>query len=459
MSKNVVVQGLGFVGAAMAVAASTKLDKQGEPLFKVTGIDLATGTGRERINCINSGEFPFNTNDKKLTTELIKSRKRGNLNASHEKNVFSSADIVLVNINCDLVNENGQDKIAISVFIDSIREIAENISENTLIIIESTVPPGTCQKIVYPLFKDVFNKRKLNVKKIFLAHSYERVMPGDEYFDSIINFWRVYAGINQESANKCETFLSQIINTSDYPLTRLSNTTASETGKLLENSYRAVNIAFIEEWAHFAEDVGIDLYEVIDAIRMRPTHANIRQPGFGVGGYCLTKDPLFAKIAAKEILNLNRHEFPFSSKAVQVNSEMPLVVLKKLINYFKGELNGIKILLMGTTYRQDVGDTRSSPSEIFVKEAMSKGAEVSVHDPMVTHWDEVDIEVKINLPNSTEFDAIVFAVPHKVFADISFKEWIIKSTTLLFDANNVLTKKQVLDIKQNKFNYMSIGRG
>jgi len=443
----------------MAVAVSSKLNNEGVPIFNVTGIDLPTGAGQERIDCINSGKFPFKTNDSKLLGELKKAVERCNLKATGDKDAYRMADVVVVNINCDLVKQNDQENIAIDAFAHSIREIAENVSENTLVIIESTVPPGTCEKIVYPIFEDIFNKRKLNINKLYLAHSYERVMPGVEYFDSIINYWRVYAGINGESADRCEAFLSQVINTTDYPLTRLSNTIASETGKLLENSYRAVNIAFIEEWGRFAEEVGIDLYEVIDAIRMRPTHANMRQPGFGVGGYCLTKDPLFAKIAAKEILNLNGHGFPFSSQAVQVNDEMPLVTLKKLKNYFKGDLKGIKILLMGVTYRQDVGDTRFSPSEIFVKKARSQGAEINAHDPLVDHWDEVDLEIKTELPNSADFDAIVFAVPHKSFAEIDINKWIKRNNTLLFDANNVLTKKQVSEIKENELNYISIGRG
>ena len=114
-------------------------------------------------------------------------------------------------------------------------------------------------------------------------------MPGKNYFDSIINYWRVYAGIDKKSADRCERFLSKIINIKDYPLSRLKNTISSECGKVLENSYRAVNIAFMEEWGRFAEDANIDIYEIVKSIRLRPTHQNIRQPGFGVGGYCLTK--------------------------------------------------------------------------------------------------------------------------------------------------------------------------
>jgi nucleotide sugar dehydrogenase len=457
--KNIVVQGLGFVGSAMAVTVASRLNKSNEALFQVKGIDLPNKFGKKRIDCINSGKFPFKTTDIKLSNELIKALKRGNLKATCNKDVYRKTDVVIVSINCDLVKQNSQEKIAIYRFTHSIREIAENISEDTLVIIESTVPPGTCKKIVYPLFEDVFNKRKLNINKFYLAHSYERVMPGDEYFDSIINYWRVYSGINEESSDRCEAFLSKVINIADYPLTRLSNTIASETGKLLENSYRAVNIAFVEEWGRFAEDAGIDLYEVINAIRMRPTHANIRQPGFGVGGYCLTKDPLFAKIAARDILKINGHEFPFSTQAIQVNAEMPLVTLNKLKHYFNGDLNGKKILLMGVTYKQDVGDTRFSPSEIFVKGAKSQGAEIIAHDPLVDYWNEVNMDIKTELPDSTDFEAIVFAVPHKEFAEISLNKWIIQNSTLLFDANNVLSKKQVSEIEENKLNYMSIGRG
>jgi len=457
--KNVVIQGLGFVGSAMAVAVSNSVNDSADYLFNVIGVDLPSTEGRKRINSINEGKFPFVTNDKTLNNKLQKSIERGNLIATSDNNVYSKADIVLVSINCDLINENDQNKIALSSFKNSIKKIADNIMEEALVIIESTVPPGTCEKIVYPAFEDAFNKRKLNINKLFLAHSYERVMPGDKYLDSIINYWRVYSGINDNSAERCESFLSKIINVKDYPLTRVSSTTASETGKLLENSYRAVNIAFIEEWGRFAEQAGFDLYEVIDAIRMRPTHTNIRQPGFGVGGYCLTKDPLFAKIAAKDILSLNGHDFPFSSQAVQINNEMPLVTLNMLKDYFQGNLKYKKILLMGVTYRQDVGDTRFSPSEIFVKEARSLGAEVSAYDPLIEHWEEVDLDIESVLPNSSNFDAIVFAVPHKEFTEIILNEWIAKNNILLFDSNNVLTKTQVLAIKDNNLSYMSIGRG
>tara|TARA_A100001015_G_scaffold154617_1_gene171609 strand:+ start:4662 stop:6038 length:1377 start_codon:yes stop_codon:yes gene_type:complete len=457
--KKVFIQGLGFVGSAMAVAVASKLNDQGDPMFDVTGIDLPSAEGKKRIDYLNKGIFPFKTNDKDLKNYTKKAIKNGNLRATHDNKAFSEASIILVSINCDLIKANGSVKIELDSFKNSIKSLARCVSENTLVIIESTVPPGTCDKIVYPIFKKIFNKRKLNINKLYLAHSYERVMPGKNYYDSVKNYWRVYAGYNNESAIKCRDFLNEIINTKDFPLTRLSNTIASETGKVLENSYRAVNIAFMEEWGRFAEDAGFDLYEVINAIRMRPTHSNIRQPGFGVGGYCLTKDPLFAKIATKDILNLKSHDFPFSTMAIKVNSKMPLVSLSKLKKYFDGNLKNRKILLMGVTYRQDVGDTRFSPSETFVKEAIKEGADISAFDPMVMFWEEMQMELISSFPEANDYDAVVFAVPHKEFSAISLSKWITKKSILLLDANNVLTEKQNKELIDNKLNYLSIGRG
>tara|TARA_Y100000590_G_scaffold469071_1_gene654730 strand:+ start:3479 stop:4852 length:1374 start_codon:yes stop_codon:yes gene_type:complete len=456
--KKVVIQGLGFVGSAMSVAVSSRI-KNNKPLFKVIGIDQNNFNGNKRIDAINNGVFPFHTNDKKLLAELKKSIDRGNLIASHDTQNYSTADVIIVSINCDLAVNNNHEEINISSFIDSIGEIAEIIEEETLVIIESTIPPGTCSKLVYPLFQKIFKKRNLDINRFFLAHSYERVMPGKEYFDSIINYWRVYSGINDKSADLCRSFLSKIINIKDFPLTCLSNTTASETGKLLENSYRAVNIAFIEEWGRFAEDVEIDLYEVINSIRMRPTHSNIRQPGFGVGGYCLTKDPLFAKIAARDLFNIDGHSFPFSSKAIKVNKKMPLVTLNKLKKYFKGNLKEKNLLLMGATYRQDVGDTRFSPSEDFVKEAILMEANLKVYDPLIDYWEEIEIETEKEIPNLSNFDAVVFAVPHREFKNIDFSQLSLDIDTLIFDANNVLTNTQTNYIKKNNLNYISIGRG
>jgi nucleotide sugar dehydrogenase len=292
-----------------------------------------------------------------------------------------------------------------------------------------------------------------------LAHSYERVMPGSEYFDSIVNFWRVFSGHTPEAADACERFLAQVVNAEKYPLTRLRSTTASEMGKVLENSYRATTIAFMEEWGRFAEELNVDLIEVVNAIRKRPTHSNIRQPGFGVGGYCLTKDPLFAAVAARELFRLPPAvSFPFCREAVAANQAMPIRCLNRL-EALLGTLRSKRLVLLGVSYRQDVADTRYSPSEDFVREAERRGGSVVCHDPLVTHWAELERKLSPELPRVNGADAVVFAVPHREYQSLDLLAWLGSERPLIFDGNAVLTKSQRNALTGARFRVFSIGRG
>lgn len=458
--QTVVIQGLGFAGSAMAVAVANALDDDGKPLFNVIGVDLNTTQGQNRVEKIKSGFFPFETVDNKIIAGIKKAVNQGNLSATTDEKVINKADIVIVSINLDLSFKDETPTVDFSPFKKAVHTIGENIREDVLIVVETTVPPGTCETIVKPIILEHTNERDLNPDSVHIAHSYERVMPGTHYLDSIINYWRVYAGITTEAADYCETFYSKVINVMEYPLTRLETTIASETAKVLENSYRAVNIAFIEEWSRFAEEVGIDLYEVINAIRFRPTHSNIRQPGFGVGGYCLTKDPLFAKFAANEMLGLTGHDFPFSSRAVEINRTMPLVTLEKLKAYYNGSIRGKRILLMGVSYKEDIGDTRFSPAELFFIRSKQEGAELDIHDPLVRYWEEMKLPISKEIPNPESFDVIVFTVPHHDYQNIDFSHWLKNKSDkcLVFDANNVLTSIQQKTIKEMNIDLLSIGR-
>lgn len=441
--QTICVQGLGFVGSAMALAIANAKNENGNPLYNVIGIDVPNEAGYKKSMSINEGIFPFENMDEKLASAQKEAYSNRNLWATTESEYFSYADVVVVDINLDVkYAKNNQPILDLELFKKAMHTLGRYIKAGTLLIIETTVPPGTCEKIVYPIMKEEFKKRNIEESEIFIAHSYERVMPGKDYFDSIVNFWRVYSGINELSADKCQKFLETVISTEQYPLTRLKGTTATEIAKVLENSYRATTIAFIEEWGRFAEAIGVDLFDVINAIRMRPTHSNMRQPGFGVGGYCLTKDPYFAPLAAKEIWGLENMDFPFSTKAVQVNNAMPLVSLDKIQNLLGGNLHGKKILILGISYRQDVGDTRYSPSEIFVKEARNRGAQITCQDPLVKFWHEMNIDVLQDIPDFNKYDAVIFTVQHKQYSDIKFDEQVINSNILFFDANCVLSESQ-----------------
>ena len=282
-------------------------------------------------------------------------------------------------------------------------------------------------------------------------------MPGKNYLDSIVNFWRVYSGENDIAVNKCEDFLSKIINVKEFPLTRLSSTTASETAKVLENSYRATNIAFMDEWGNFSEKIGVDMFEILQAIRIRPTHSNIRQPGFGVGGYCLTKDPLFAPLSAKYLFKLDS-KFPLSTQALKINREMPLHTFEIIREKFV-ILEGKKILLAGISYLQNVADTRFSPSEILYKKLISYGAEVICYDPLIRYWEELDVKVIDHLSKCPNVDCIVFTVQHDEFKEINFKDWLDGLKPFVIDTNCCFSKKILGEISALGCENYAIGRG
>lgn len=457
--QKVCIQGLGFVGSAMAIAVSNALDHQEKNYFEVVGIDLKSPIGINRINALNSGMFPFGNTDPKLNKFLKKAIKNKSFRASSDNSEFKNAQIVVVDIHLDMPFKNDEPKLELDGFKKAINTIGNFINEKCLVIIETTVPPGTCSEIVLPILRECFIKRGLDPKKIKLAHSYERVMPGEKYYDSIINFWRVYSGINEESALACEKFLSKVINTKKYPLTKLSSTLASETSKLLENTYRTVNIAFMAEWTRYAEKVGIDLFEVIQAIQIRPTHKNIRYPGIGIGGYCLTKDPAFTPAASKELLKENL-DFPFSKLALRELSKMPLHAVNRMRELLGGSFNDKNILICGVSYRENVADTRYSPAELIFKEIKKEGGNIDCHDPLVNYWDEVKIRIKNTLPRPNTYDGIIFTVPHKQYKELDLSKWLSKHrNAVILDGFMIWDKKMRNEFRNNGVKLQSIGVG
>lgn len=439
---TVCIQGLGFVGFAMASAVASARDDDGRPCFNVIGVDLPTAEGRAKVQSINRGRIPVVSKDEELSAAFDRAFETGNLIATTDVSAYALADVVVVDVHLDLEYVDGKPGFRLDGFRKAIRTLGEWVRPGTLIVVETTVPPGACSRVAAPELAAALEKRGLSPDSVLLAHSYERVMPGKEYFRSIVNFWRVYAGHTEAAADACEAFLRKTINVRSYPLTRLHSTTASETAKVLENSYRAANIAFIEEWGRFAEAVGIDLFEVIDAVRMRPTHSNIRQPGFGVGGYCLSKDPMFAAVAARDLFGRDDLPFPFSTKAVEVNARMPLRTLDRVRELLGGSLAGKRLLLLGVSYRNDVGDTRHSPSEVLLRAAEAEGAEVSCHDPLVNFWPEVNRELPAGLPSPQGIHAVILCVAHDEYSLLDLAAWLGDNRPVVLDANHVLTPAQ-----------------
>jgi UDP-N-acetyl-D-glucosamine dehydrogenase len=309
---------------------------------------------------------------------------------------------------------------------------------DALILLESTVPPGTTERIVAPLLRERLAARSLPTQALKLAYCYERVMPGDGYLASIVDMWRVYAGMTVEAADAAEAFLSSFIKTRKRPLTRLDSVRAVETAKVLENTYRAVNIALIDEWEKFARRIDVDLFEVLKAIRVRPTHQNIRYPGLGVGGNCLSKDPMFGSKSAQDIFGLADVAFPLSTAAVTINNQMPEATVALLEEMFHDGLAGKHVLILGASYREDVGDTRYSPSLTLGGMLADKRATVAFADPLVDV--EIGMPLHRDLPDAHGFDAVILAVGHKQYRAIDLAAWSGAERPVVLDANGVLSR-------------------
>jgi nucleotide sugar dehydrogenase len=281
----VLIQGLGFVGSVMSLVVANAINEN----YAVIGIEQDTEAGRKIADSLNNGIFPIKADDPKIAEYFDAARRRNNFYATVDVAAYAVADVIIVDINLDVCKTNDAEgtldgfNVDLSPFVTAIRMIGLYCRPEVMVLVETTVPPGTCKKVVAPTLKAVLEERGLPSDKIRIGHSYERVMPGPHYIDSIQNFYRVYSGIDKESADAVEAFLKTIIRTDEYPLTRLGSTNATETAKVLENSYRAMNIAFMVEWSRMAEEAGVDLYEVVNAIRQRPTHNNLMFPGIGVG--------------------------------------------------------------------------------------------------------------------------------------------------------------------------------
>lgn len=461
--KVVVVQGLGFVGSVMGLVVANALTEE----YAVIGIDLPTTQSYWKIRSINEGTFPIIASDPKIEEYYQNARNKKNYYATYDSYAYSKADVVVVDINLDVKkNSSGKNdledySVDLAPFKKAIEAIGNNCKEDILVLVETTVPPGTSQKVVRPILEECLSNRGLPTDKLKVGHSYERVMPGPKYIDSIQNFYRVFAGTDEKSTDAVEKFLRTVIRTDEYPLTRLGNTNATEMAKVLENSFRAMNIAFMVEWSRFAEEAGVDIYEVVNAIRMRPTHKNIMLPGLGVGGYCLTKDPLLASWARMNLFG-SEEKLHQSEKGVHINDKMPLYAFEYLRTQYKGSLEGKKVLLLGVSYLNDVGDTRFTPVEGFYEQLEIEGCEIILHDPHVKYWEEKDLwpNPKLDELLGQPYDFIIVTTGHKEYrSNPALIEKIKKLPGCwVYDTIGVFSNEEIRSLGE-KHTVKVIGRG
>ena len=462
--QTVVVQGIGFVGSAMLIALAQARNKKNELLYNVIGIDLKDNY--HKIQSINEGGSPIVSLDPQINEGYRAAYQNGNLLATYSEYAYQHADIIVIDINLDIKKTkpglSREYDFNFDSFSKAICAVAKNIREETLILLETTVPPGTTEKILYPIVREAFLERKLDVNKIYLGYSYERVMPGANYLNSIINNHRVISGINPLSLDRVKKFLESFVNTHEFPLFELSSTRAAETAKVLENSFRAMNIAFIQEWTEFAEKLNINLFEVIEAIKVRPTHRNIMFPGFGVGGYCLTKDSLLADWALRNFYSSDKH-LDMSLDAIETNDLMPLYTFNLLKSEFP-DLRNVHISILGVSYLPDVADSRYSPTELFYDKCVDEEAQVKVHDSLVTYWHEKKIDIINDLEvfsKTYQHDVVVLSIAHKEYLKLSSKRilQLFEGVKLIIDASNIISDSIARELVEAGIKILGVGKG
>ncbi len=459
--KIVVVQGLGFVGSVMSLVCANTPNND----YAVIGVDLPSKESFWKIQSINEGNFPLVAEDPKIELFFQNTIERGNFYATYDPYAYSFADIIIVDVNLDVQKDIADDfslsgfSTDLDNFKDAISVIGANCKEEALILVETTVPPGTCLNVVKPTIEKELGKRNRSTEKIKIGHSYERVMPGPEYVDSIRNFPRVFAGIDGKSTEAVELFLKTIIETDLCKLTCLESTTASEMAKVLENSYRATNIAFAVEWSRFAEEAGVNLYEIVNAIRVRKTHSNLMFPNIGVGGYCLTKDPLLASWSRRRFFD-SEEELSMSVNSVSINDRMPLFAYRRIKQVF-GSVNNMRILFLGVSYRGDVGDTRFTPVETLFELLSKDSKTIIVHDPYVTFWEERNLTVENDLDKAFDDnpELIIVSTAHSAYADNRLVEKITElEEAKIFDAVGLFSDQQLKTLN-SRHQVSVLGRG
>jgi nucleotide sugar dehydrogenase len=397
----VVVMGVGFVGAVMAAIVADATDAQGRSSKFVIGCQRPSTRSYWKVVMLNRGLSPVKSEDPEVDAMIRRCvLEKKTLTASYNSDCLKLADCVVIDVQCDYLKKDlgkvRTGEVEMGALEATLRTVGEKVTSDCLTLIETTVPPGTTEFVAWPIMKKAFARRGID-RAPLLAHSYERVMPGRDYVSSIRDFWRVCSGCDDEARARTVKFLNEVLNTDEFPLTVMDRPIESETAKIVENAYRATTLAFLNEWSLFSERNGVDLIKVIDAIKMRPTHSNMIFPGPGIGGYCLPKDGGLGYWSYKHILGFDDGDeiFKMSTAAIDVNDTRGMHVAtltRDALRNLGRHIAGAEVLICGASYRQDVGDTRYSGSEVVVRRLTEMGADMRVHDPYVEHWFEFEAQ-------------------------------------------------------------------
>ena len=376
MTSNVAVIGQGYVGLPLAMAIA-------EVGISVTGIDKNAAL----VNELNLG----NTVIEDISTDQIKlAVKSGRYFASTNYSGIKESSIILICVPTPL----SEHKPDISYLLDAVKSLSAHLKEGDLVIIESTIEPGTTRNVVIPLLE---RESGLSRDKFHVVFSPERIDPTNKNWD-LKNTPKLVAGFTSNATKLASDFYSKFITT----IIECESLEVAETAKLLENSFRLVNISFINELSIFCQKLGIDVNHVIKAAATKPYGFMPFYPSIGVGGHCIPVDPLYLANKAREIGAPTR----FIELADQINQEMPGYFVGRAEEKVGG-LKSKKVLVVGVSYKPNVADVRETPVEALILGLKKKGAEVFWHDDLVKEWNG---EKSVALSN--EYDLAIISTPH-----------------------------------------------
>lgn len=422
--ETVAIIGLGYVGLPLALIAA----KKG---YKVYGIDI----NKEKVTAVQSGKSPFK--DELAEREV----KNTTMEATTDLAKVKESDIVVICVPTPVYENHMPDLRPVE---GACRGIAPFMKKGQLIILESTVNPGVCEDIVIPILeKETGMKTGVD---FYVAHCPERINPGDPKFN-VENINRVVGSLEEKGLEKALAFYRSIITGEIKPMGSLKE---AESVKVVENSFRDINIAFVNELAMSFAKLGIDVVNVINGCATKPFAFMAHYPGCGVGGHCIPVDPYYLIEYAKE----KGFEHDFLRLARRINNGMPHFAVEQAIaglNEKKQAINGAKVAVLGLAYKADIDDSRESPSYEIIKNLGEYGAKTISYDPYVLRDSTAkSLEEAVN-----GADAVIIATNHKEFKELKPEFFQKHGVKVVVDGKNCLPKE---DFIKSGIVYKGIGR-
>ena len=390
------VIGLGYVGLPLVVESCNSG-------LKVFGYD----NNSDKVKKLQNGTSPIED----ISDEMLKKALQKDLTISDSPEALKDCEYIVISVPTPLTDYQHD----LSYVKAAARTIAENISKDQVIILESTTYPGTTIEVLIPEIESISELKA--GKDFYVGYSPERIDPGNETWN-FKNTPKVISGIDDNSTKKIKNFYEKIID----EVVEVSGTKEAEMVKLLENTYRHVNIAFINELAILCNMLDIDIWEVVEAAKTKPFGFESFRPGPGVGGHCIPIDPNYLSFKTRQIGKPVR----FVELAQEINNTMPSYIVSRILekmNSLQKPMKNSNILILGVAYKKDISDTRESPSIDIIENLVSKGVNVSFYDPYV---ESLDLNVSVNkeqdISNFDNYDLILFHTSHSEFSKINFQE-------------------------------------